>query len=109
VARILIYEPHGDIEALLRVFIQRLGHETVHYAGDAVDDVDAAVIEPGDGDGLRLARRLRARQVPLLFTSIYPPATEALALEPVAYLVKPFPLSAIERALDVALGAHVAG
>jgi hypothetical protein len=109
VARILICEPHGDIEALLRVVIERLGHEAVHYEGGPVDDVDAAVIEPGQGDGLRLARSLGARDVPLLFTSIYPPATEALALEPAAYLVKPFPLSAIERALDAALGAHVVG
>lgn len=107
-SRILIYEPHGDIEALLRVVVERLGHEAVHYEGAGVD-VDAAVIEPGDDDGLRLARSLRAHDVPLLFTSIYPPATEALALEPAAYLVKPFPLSAIERALDVALRAHVVG
>jgi len=109
VARILICEPHGDIEALLRVVIERLGHEAVHYEGGPVDDVDAAVIEPGQGDGLRLARSLGARDVPLLFTSIYPPATEALALDPAAYLVKPFPLSAIERARDAALGAHVVG
>jgi hypothetical protein len=109
VARILIYEPHGDIEALLRVVVGRLGHESVRYEGGSVDEVDAAVIEPGDRDGLQLARSLKAQGVPLLFTSIYPPATEALALDPTAYLVKPFPLSAIERALDAALGAHVAG
>jgi len=109
VSRILIHEPHGDIEALLRVVVKRLGHEAVRYGGGEVDDVDAAVIEPANRDGLQLARSLRARDVPLLFTSIYPPATEALALRPAAYLVKPFPLSAIERALDAALGAHVVG
>jgi len=59
VARILICEPHRDIEALLRVVIERLGHEAVHYEGGPVDDVDAAVIEPGQGDGLRLARSSR--------------------------------------------------
>ena len=113
-SRILVCEPHADTEALLRLVVERLGHEAVSYrAGgldeiDEIDEVDAAVIEPGDADGLRLARRLREQGVPLLFTSIYPPATEAIALEPVAYLVKPFALYAIERALEIALTEPVA-
>jgi hypothetical protein len=102
-ARILISEPHRDIEALLRLVVQRLGHEPVS-AGDA----DVAVIEPGEGDGLEIARGLHANNVPLLFTSIYPPTPEALELEPAAYLVKPFPLSAIERALEQTLAAQPA-
>jgi transaldolase len=67
--------------------------------------VDAAVIEPGDEAGLRLARNLRARNIPVLFTSIYAPEKELLALAPAAYLVKPFPLYALERALAAALAA----
>jgi hypothetical protein len=39
----------------------------------------------------------------VLFTSIFPPDADLLALEPTAYLVKPFPLDALERALDSAL------
>jgi hypothetical protein len=65
--------------------------------------VDAAVIEPGEGAGLALARRLRRLGVPLLFTSIFPPDHEILELEPAAYLVKPFPLYALENALVAAL------
>jgi DNA-binding response OmpR family regulator len=61
------------------------------------------VIEPGDPEGLRVARELRAAGVPLLFTSIYPAERDVLELEPVAYLVKPFPLYALERALRDAL------
>ena len=99
-ARVLISEPHEDVEALLRLVVLRLGHDPVGPEGDSVD---AAVIEPCVGDGLRLARTLRARNVPLLFTSIYPPTFEALELEPAAYLVKPFPLSAIQRALEAVL------
>jgi CheY-like chemotaxis protein len=106
VARILICEPHDDISALLELVVRRLGHEPVACSGDVVaGELDAAVIEPGEEDGLRLARRLRADGVPVLFTSIYPADTEILALEPAAYLVKPFPLYTLERALARALAA----
>jgi DNA-binding response OmpR family regulator len=100
-ARVLICEPHEDISALLKLVIRRLGHEPIVYRGEDVGVivVDAAVIEPGGPVGLEVARGLRRRAVPVLFTSIYPPDEEMLALEPVAYLVKPFPLYSLERAL----------
>ena len=103
-ARVLIYEPHDDISALLELVVRRLGHEPVRYAG-SVDQIgiDAAVIEPGDSDGLSVARTLRDRSVPVLFTSIYPADDDLLAVQPAAYLVKPFPLYALERALSGAL------
>ena len=104
-ARVLICEPHDDISALLELVVRRLGHEPVPFCGAAVDHigVDAAVIEPGEADGLRLAQTLRAQNVPVLFTSIYPPNDNLLELRPSAYLVKPFPLYALERALEQAL------
>ena len=104
-ARVLICEPHDDISALLELVVRRLGHEPVPFCGAAVDHigVDAAVIEPGEADGLRLAQTLRAQNVPVLFTSIYPPDDNLLELRPSAYLVKPFPLYALERALEQAL------
>jgi CheY-like chemotaxis protein len=106
VARVLICEPHDDITALLELVVRRLGHEPVPYAGGDLDytGLDAAVIEPGEEVALRLARSLRAKDVPVLFTSIYPPDGELLELRPAAYLVKPFPLYALERALEQALG-----
>ena len=106
-ARVLICEPHDDISALLELVVRRLGHEPVTHGGETEDSdlsaFDAAVIEPGDEIGLRLARALRATNVPVLFTSIYPAENDVLALEPAAYLVKPFPLYALERALAAAL------
>ncbi|HEY6960774.1 MAG TPA: hypothetical protein VI408_02675 [Gaiellaceae bacterium] len=102
-ARILICEPHDDITALLELVVRRLGHEPVHSCDPLESGVDAAVIEPGEVVGLRLAESLRSRGVPVLFTSIYPADAEMLALEPAAYLVKPFPLYALERALQAAL------
>jgi DNA-binding response OmpR family regulator len=107
VARVLICEPHDDISALLELVVRRLGHEPVRSSGDQVEHIgiDAAVIEPGVEAGLSLARSLRAQNVPVLFTSIYPAENEMLELAPVAYLVKPFPLYALERALAAALAA----
>ena len=107
-ARVLICEPHDDISALLELVVRRLGHQPVRSWGE-VDHlgVDAAVIEPGEGEGMTLARRLKAQNVPVLFTSIYPPDGEMLELAPSAYLVKPFPLYALERALEAALSDRV--
>ena len=105
VARVLICEPHDDISALLELVVRRLGHEPV-VCPDAVVDhigVDAAVIEPGEEIGMRIARTLREQDVPVLFTSIYPAEDHVLDLGPSAYLVKPFPLYALERALENAL------
>jgi hypothetical protein len=39
----------------------------------------------------------------VLFTSIYPAEDAMLELDPAAYLVTPFPLCALERALRAAL------
>jgi CheY-like chemotaxis protein len=105
VARVLICEPHDDIAALLELVVRRLGHEPVISMTGEVEHVgvDAAVIEPGEPVGLRIARSLRGKNVPVLFTSIYPAENEALELRPSAYLVKPFPLYALERALQSAL------
>jgi DNA-binding response OmpR family regulator len=105
VARVLICEPHDDISALLELVIRRLGHEPVAFAGGDVEHigVDAAVIEPGERSALEVAKSLRSRNVPVLFTSIYPPEANLLELGPAAYLVKPFPLYALERALEAAL------
>jgi DNA-binding response OmpR family regulator len=108
VARVLICEPHDDISALLELVVRRLGHEPVTFVGGEADHVgiDAAVIEPGEAPALDLARVLRGRNVPVLFTSIYPPDADVLGLEPAAYLVKPFPLYALERALESALAVE---
>jgi DNA-binding response OmpR family regulator len=109
VARILIFEPHADISALLELVVRRLGHEPVIVEDVFADvnDVDAAVIEPGDGNGVPLARRLYEQGTPVIFTSIFPAGPEVMALAPVSYLVKPFSLYELEAALRVALSAPI--
>ena len=105
-SRILIVEPHRDIRELLSIVIVRLGHEPVVHEGgdDGIADADAAVVDT-DGAGLLVAQRLRARRVPSVFTSIFPAERDALDLEPVAYLLKPFPLYALEHAVTAAVDA----
>jgi DNA-binding response OmpR family regulator len=105
VARILIVEPHPDIRRLLELVVRRLGHEPVvrRDGQPEPEAIDAGVIEPGDGSGLLVARQLRARGLPVVLTSIYPADAEARSLEPAAYLVKPFPLHRLERALTAVL------
>jgi DNA-binding response OmpR family regulator len=110
VARILIAEPHPDVRTLLELVVRRLGHEAIVGGGDDeldLSEVDAGVIEPGEGSGLPVARRLRALGRPVVFTSIFPADDETLGLEPAAYLVKPFALHKLESALAAALPTPV--
>jgi DNA-binding response OmpR family regulator len=108
VARILIVEPHADLRTLLELVVRRLGHEpVVHRRGeDDPADLDAGVIEVGDDSGLLAARRLRELACPVVLMGVVPADDEVRALQPAAYLVKPFPLHRLERALEsVAIAA----
>jgi CheY-like chemotaxis protein len=107
VARVLIVESQPDVLALLELIVARLGHEPVRYEAEDVPfgDVDVAIVEPGDGDGMEVAERLRLRGVPLVFASIFPPEPRTLAMLPVAFLVKPFSRHALAAALAGAIDA----
>jgi CheY-like chemotaxis protein len=103
-ARILIVEPHADVRSLLEHVVARLGHEPVFPDGDGGDlEVEVGLIEPGDTEGLRLARKLRERGRPVVFASIFPPEDEMLELAPVAYFMKPFALRELQEALVTAV------
>ncbi|MGH3022134.1 MAG: hypothetical protein ACRDNI_00630 [Gaiellaceae bacterium] len=109
-ARILVFEPNPEVRALLAHVVTRLGHEPV-YAEDGPgdflpDDADVLLIEPADRRALSVAQMLRLRHggLPIVCTSIFPATPESQELRPVAYLVKPFSLVELERALDEAVG-----
>ena len=104
-ARVLIVEPNDDVCALLELLVERLGHEPVPFSGasDELGTADVAIVEPGQAEGLTIAKTLRARGIPLVFASIFPADAETRAMQPTAYLVKPFPRYAIEKALSNAL------
>jgi hypothetical protein len=104
-AAVLIYEPHDDISSLLQLVVQRLGHTPILWSGGDLDvsALDAAIVEPGEPNGMRVAIRLAAAGIPVLFTSIFPPDDSTAALHPAAYLLKPFPLYRLEEAISEVL------
>lgn len=105
-AAVLIYEPHDDISSLLQLVVRRLGHTPVVVTGGDADvsNVDAAIVEPGEPAGMRVAIRLASAGVPVLFTSIFPPDDSTNSLRPAAHLLKPFPLYRLEEAIAEILG-----
>lgn len=111
----MICEPHAEVRALLGHVVTRLGFEPVYAdtrsGGVLADaDVDVLLIEPADPTALSTARalRLRRRELPIICASIYPDSPGAERLRPLAYLMKPFALVDLERALLTAVESTVA-
>jgi CheY-like chemotaxis protein len=109
-ACIAIGEPYGEVRELLVHVVEGAGWEAVVDADDAWR-ADAFLFEPGDAGSLALARRLRQERpgLPLVCVSIYPAGPETSALEPSAYLVKPFSVVELQRALSAALDGQANG
>jgi DNA-binding response OmpR family regulator len=112
---VLICEPHAEVRALLAHVVTRLGFEPVYAdarSGGAQSDtdVDILLLEPADPAALSTARalRLRRRELPIICASIYPDLPDAEGLHPLAYLIKPFALIDLERALLAAVESAVA-
>jgi CheY-like chemotaxis protein len=105
VANILIIEPHPEVCDLLLRIVRRLGHEpVVHEPAKQAVQVDVVLVEPAAEGGLEAAHAVKAGSgAAVVCVSIYPPSQDALSLEPVAYLLKPFSLLELERALLAAL------
>lgn len=105
----MICEPHAEVRALLGHVVHRLGYEPVYAdarsATLAECDVDVLLIEPADPAAISTARamRLRRRDLPIICASIYPGVQSAVRLRPLAYLMKPFALIELERALLTAV------
>jgi hypothetical protein len=106
--RILICEPKSEVRALLAYVVERLGHEPVFPAdpkGNDLPSVDIVLLEPADPDARAAAEALLRGSggIPVVCTSIYPDFGQAGSLHPLAYLVKPFGLAELERALTAAV------
>ncbi|MGI8580075.1 MAG: response regulator [Solirubrobacteraceae bacterium] len=112
--RVLIAEPSPDVRLLLRRAVKRLGFEAVELTSRERADpssADVLLLEPAMRGGVELAhtaRRFRSG-VPIVICSIYSATPELAALEPVAYLVKPFRREELARALSRAAtpSAHI--
>jgi DNA-binding response OmpR family regulator len=113
VARILLCEPHPDIRTMLSFVVRRLGHEACLCDGsrEQLFGVDAVVVEPGSEQARAIAAwaREHSPHMAIVCTSIFPPWHESEALEPDAYLVKPYALYELENALAAALERRAAG
>jgi CheY-like chemotaxis protein len=112
-ARVLIGEPYPAVRHLLERAVDLLGHEAVAHEPGAHEppaDVDVLVLEPALEGGLELARALREQNpgLPVICTCSETPGSEIRELAPVAYLVKPFALADLERALLDAVKRSVA-
>jgi CheY-like chemotaxis protein len=110
VSQILVLEPDPEIRTLYERAITRLGHRPAFANGDpsAVVDVDVVLVEPGSPPDLDIAQALRAERptLPIVCASIYP--ANGFGLDPVAFLEKPFRLSALEHAIGRAISAREA-
>lgn len=107
VARILIIEPDEEVRGLISWVVRRLELEPLEYDrfGD-VPDVAAVLVEPAAAGAIEAARAVReATGAGVVCVSIQPPDAETAVLEPVAHLLKPFPLLELERALLSALAS----
>lgn len=114
-ARIVIMEPSFEVRELFALVVMRLGHEAVCYdnfrdesledADAVLLDLDVLLVEPGSPSALAIAQQLRERlpALPIICASIYPRSPEVAALDPVAYLLKPFALAELEGALENAV------
>ncbi len=100
-ARILLSEIDPDVRWLLRLLLERSGHEVV-LPGTPTRDLDLLVLEPASGESVATARAMRAEQpdLPILCVSILPDEVEELGLGPVAYLAKPFSVEEFSTAVD---------
>ena len=106
VASILISDPDPETRTLLELLILRLGHRPVGPRDLASgEELELLLLEPASPANLRQARVLRRRleRLPIVCVSVAPQSSEALALRPAAYVMKPFRRSELERAVTEAL------
>jgi len=101
VARILLSEIDPDVRWLLRLLLERSGHEVV-LPGTPARELDLLVLEPASGEGVASARAARAERpdLPILCVSILPDEAEELGLGAVSYLAKPFSVEQFALAVD---------
>jgi two-component SAPR family response regulator len=92
---------------LLELLVLRLGHRPLGPADlVAGEEPGLVLLEPASQAALDQIRALRRRivQLPIVCVSTLATSSEADALRPAAYLVKPFTRSQLERAVQAALG-----
>jgi len=114
-ARILISEPHEEVQRLLERMVARLGHQPVAVRVPTprqLTSADVFIVEPAAPISVVLAQaaRLLDPSLPIVCASVAaPPADlEELGVVFAASLLKPFSLAELGAAIDQALRAREA-
>lgn len=104
-ARVLIVEPEPDLLLLVQEAVRELGHEALLFdESDAGVSVDVLLVAAHAGMAALVCRLRRAHAgLPVICAGTLPPGREARALAPVAYLIKPYTLGDLDRALVKAI------
>jgi CheY-like chemotaxis protein len=108
-AKILVSEADHDVQRLLVVLIERLGHEALVLEPDVVvpPHADLLLVDPESTICLEHARLVRAYfpDLPVLLMSALPDAGSFLTRGgPLGYLEKPFTLDVMRTTVQTALG-----
>jgi CheY-like chemotaxis protein len=109
--RVLVLEPYEAVRTVIEAVVRRLGHEPVLATPDVslaeLGPLDAAVIEPAAPAAPKLLEELLEEdpQFPTIYVGVVAGELEILAVEPIAYLVKPFGMADLSAALERALGS----
>lgn len=103
--RVLIYEPHPEVRSFLVRLVEHLGYEPALCESDSAPEGDVLLLDTSSADAVALALALRRANplLPLVCAGHELPSPDVLALEPVAFLVKPFTVAECEQALAQAV------
>ncbi|UCS93994.1 DNA-binding response regulator [Echinicola marina] len=120
--KVFILEDEESIARDLPILLRNRGYEvapvkrTIQEAIDYFntnDPVDIALLDikvDGEGNGIELARRIREDwDLPIIFTTAHSGKEyldEALKVVPEAYLVKPFSMTSLDVAIQLAIQKH---
>ncbi|MEA5427963.1 response regulator [Arcicella lustrica] len=116
--RILIVEDEGIVALELQESLEQEGFEVVAVADNAIDaiaiikkeDIDLILLDihiKGELDGIQTAIRInQLKNLPIIYLTAYADSEtfeRAKATKPSAYLIKPFRINDLRRAIDLAL------
>ena len=106
-ARVLIAEPEPDLRSLAQQAVLELGHEPLLLDADSAGARVDVLLLAASGDAVATASALRRHDpaLPIVCTGTGVADDEVRRLAPVAYLVKPYSLADLGRALARAVAA----
>jgi CheY-like chemotaxis protein len=100
-ADVLILDPSIEMQELFARVVTRLGHRAVFTPQHSLG---LLLVEPASPDALSTALAIHSSHtIPVVCASTLPQDERVRPLNPTAYLLKPFPVSQLQRELQAAL------